>query len=193
VDDSNVVKDHISNQAVRELTPIRAVPGGQSLETHTRHESQPHGLGPGPSSGDIEEIRSTSPVDPQPPEANLTTQRSQTESLHNSQSPSREYSAGPSDAARQRQRVLQAEHGIATKSPWDITNDDPYTSPAAGPVFAGLFLHTLTTLIVVAWYIGYAIIPSTTPGVVAGLAMAGLLLTAAIVPYWEEFRRLATF
>ena len=77
--------------------------------------------------------------------------------------------------------------------PWALANnDDPYTSPAAIPVLVSLFVYTLTALIVVAWYIAYNIDDSTYPGVEAGLAMSGLLLIAAIVPYWQEYRRLRT-
>lgn len=75
--------------------------------------------------------------------------------------------------------------------PWALANnDDPYTSPAAMPLLVGLLIYTLTTLIVVAWYIAYNIGSTTYAGVEAGLAMGGLLLIAAILPYWQEYRRL---
>lgn len=75
--------------------------------------------------------------------------------------------------------------------PWALTNkDDPYTSPAAIPLLGGLLIYTLTTLIVVAWYIGYNIDRTTYTGVGAGLIMGAILLIAAIGANWQKYRRL---
>jgi hypothetical protein len=112
-------------------------------------------------------------------------------SLHNSQSHLQRNLPVPVSCPPHRQRPTSIRKLLTPGSPWNLTNNDPYMSPAAGPLFAGLLLFTLTTLIVVAWYIGYNIDRDTHAGVVVGLAMAAFLLIAAIRPYWDEYRRAA--
>ena len=68
---------------------------------------------------------------------------------------------------------------------------DPLPSLAVIPIFIGLFLYTLATLIVVAWYVAYTNDESTEAGIEAALAMAGILLIAAVGPIWDEYQRLA--
>jgi hypothetical protein len=55
-------------------------------------------------------------------------------------------------------------------------------------MFTGLVLHTLATMIVVAWYLAWHIGPQVYSGVGAVIAMAGVLLFAAVGPFYQDYQ-----
>ena len=76
---------------------------------------------------------------------------------------------------------------------WGLRNDDPYKCPLFWIIFAGLFLYTLATTIVVAWYLAWHIGPETYPGIEASISMAAVLLAAAAGPFNQEYKGLKEY
>jgi hypothetical protein len=85
----------------------------------------------------------------------------------------------------------QNQYTPVHESPRGRRDGDPLPSSAVIPIFVGLFLYTLATLIVVAWYVAYTNDETTKAGIEAALTMAGILSIAAVGPIWDEYQRLA--
>lgn len=88
-------------------------------------------------------------------------------------------------------QLSQNQYTSVHEYPRGERDGDPLPSSAVIPIFVGLFLYTLATLIVVAWYVAYTNDESTKAGIEAALTMAGILSIAAVGPIWDEYQRLA--
>lgn len=73
---------------------------------------------------------------------------------------------------------------------WGLQKDDPYDCPLIWIILIGLFVYTLATMIMVAWYLAWHIGPDYYPGIEASLTMAGSLLCAAIGPIYQDYQGL---
>lgn len=75
-----------------------------------------------------------------------------------------------------------------SSAPWGLRDEDPYEFPLFWIIIAGLVLYTLTTMILVAWYLAWHIGPEFYPGIEASICMAGVLLVAAAGPFYQEYK-----
>ena len=62
-------------------------------------------------------------------------------------------------------------------------------TPLFWAFFIGLVVHTLVTMMLVAYYLAWHIGPETMVGIKTAIVMAGILLLAAVGPFWEEVAR----
>ena len=78
----------------------------------------------------------------------------------------------------------------SSEAPWVLQSDDPYDSPIFWIIFTGLLLYTVAAMILAAWYLAWHIGPEFYSGIKASLIMAGILLVAAVGPFYEDYQRL---